>query len=116
MPKRLTFATLALVAVLSFMAMTAHRTLAADARDFRFINNSNSVVVSLYVSPNNVDDWQEDILGGATVNPGDSGTVHFTPNDGADTCIYDIRVDTDDGQTNIKYGIDLCQTDTVTYS
>jgi hypothetical protein len=115
MPKRLSFAALALVAVLSFMAMTAHHTL-ADERDFKFINNSNSVVVALYVSPNNVDDWQDDVLADAVVNPGESGTVRFTPNDGADTCIYDIRIDTDDGQTVIKYNIDLCQTDTITFS
>lgn len=114
MTKRLSLATLALVAVLSFMAMTAHRTLAADVRDFTLINSSSYTIVHLYVSPSDVDSWQEDVLGTDVLNPGDSVNVHFTSNDGSDTCVYDLRYDTDDGTPNYKYKVNLCSTSTVT--
>lgn len=115
MTKRLSFASLALVAVLSFMAMTAHRTL-ADERDFTLINNSSVVLARVYVSPADVDDWQEDVLGQDVLNPGDSVNIHFSPNDGSDTCLYDIRVDGQGGEQGVLYKIDLCSTGTVTFS
>ncbi len=115
MSKRLSIAALALVAVLSFMAVTAHRTL-ADERDFTLNNNSSVVLVHVYVSPADVDNWQEDILGQDVLNPGDSVNIHFSPNDGADTCLYDIRVDGQGGEQGFLYKIDLCSTNTVTFS
>ena len=56
------------------------------------------------------------MLGDDVLVPGDYVHIHFSPSDGADTCMYDIRVDGDDGSRNYDWNVDLCATNSVTFS
>lgn len=117
MARRLIMAAFAVVVVLSVLATGAHRTL-ADERDFSLTNGTASEVIThVYVSVSTVDSWEEDILGQDVLNSGDSVTIHFSPKDSdAGSCSYDIRVDGADGGQGFLYNVDLCSTNTVTFS
>ena len=106
----------AIVLALSVLATGAQRTL-ADQRDFTLTNSSSVTIVHVYVSVSTVDDWQEDILGQDVLNPGDAVNIHFSPNDAdAGSCLYDIRVDGDDGSQGFLWAVDLCSTSSVTFT
>ena len=114
MMRRFGLAAATLIAVVSMMAIGT-RTTHADPRNFQFVNASSVTIVHLYVSPSTVSSYGPDILGSGLVGPGESGTVSF---DGAsdDGCSYDILVVDQDGAEGHVNGVDLCSTDTVTYS
>jgi hypothetical protein len=117
MRKRLALIALVAVAFMTVVAFKPHRTF-ADERDFTLVNGSNSVtIVHVYVSAADVDDWQEDVLGRDVLAPGDYVNIHFSKFDSdAGKCFYDIRVDGDGGERGILTKVNLCATDTVTFS
>ena len=90
----------------------------ADQRDFTLINGSASVtIMHVYVSASDLNDWGEDVLGQDVLLPGESVTILFSGFDGEEgTCLYDIRVVGQGGEEGVLYQIDLCSTDTVTFS
>jgi hypothetical protein len=88
----------------------------ADPRDFRFQNASPvASVVQLFVDTTGPGDYGSDLLSGATVAPGESGTVRFNQQD-AGQCVFDILAVFDDGSQREFTGIDLCATASVTVS
>ncbi len=116
MSRRIILGLVALAVMTGVFAFGAHRTF-ADVRDFTLYNNSSYVtIVHVYVSPAYVDSWENDVLGQDVLFPGDYVNIHFNPRDGADTCIYDIRVDGDDGSVSYDWNVNLCSTSTVTFS
>ncbi len=117
MRKRLLFPALALVAALALLTAGTRHTF-ADERDFTLINGSSAVTIThVYVSASTVDDWQEDILGRDVLEPGDSVNIHFSKFDAdAGQCNYDIRVDGAGGEQGFLWNVDLCSTNTVTFS
>lgn len=85
----------------------------ADKLVFKFINKSDFVVTELYASPNNVSDWEEDILGRDVLGSGES--VNVTIADGRRACKYDLRIVFDDGDV-LEDTTDLCETASYTVS
>jgi hypothetical protein len=87
----------------------------ADERDFTLVNNTSVVLTHLYVSPTSVEDWGDDVLGRDVLGSGESVFVYFTKfTDGA--CGYDVKVITDGGAEGKLFGVDLCATDTVSFT
>jgi hypothetical protein len=106
MRRRLVFVALAVVAFMSVVAVRPHHTF-ADERDFTHV----------YVSAADVDDWQEDILGRGVLVPGDTVNIHFSKFDSdSGKCCYDICGDGDSGERGLLTKVNLCSTDTVTFS
>jgi hypothetical protein len=68
----------------------------ADRRDFNLNNNSDYVLAHAYVSPTTDTDWGEDILGREILNPGEVWQVGFDRFD-ANTCMWDVKVVTQEG-------------------
>jgi hypothetical protein len=87
----------------------------ADERDFTLVNNSSASLTRLYVSPSAADTWGDDILGRGVMGPGESVLVYFT-NFSDGSCGYDIQASFQDGGEGKLIGVDLCATDTVTFS
>ena len=87
----------------------------ADQRDFTLINGSSAVLTHLYVSPSASEQWGEDILGQAVVNPTESVFVYFS-NFTADGCGYDILASFSDGGQGKMLAADLCASDSITFS
>lgn len=105
-----------LLVSISLFALSTQAAL-ADPRDFTLINESNVTLTHIYVSPSDMSDWQEDVMGRDVLPPGDSVDIvfpsgSFAPGD----CLYDIKVLARDGREGYLYKIDLCSTSTVRFS
>lgn len=62
------------------------------ALDFELVNDTGYDIAHLFVSPNEADDWQENILK-KTLADGESVHVSFHPDE--ETAIWDMRADWD---------------------
>ena len=86
----------------------------ADNRDFTLYNETGQVISYVYVSPSNVKDWGDDVLGKDTLDDGDNVFIYFKKfNSGS--CLYDIKVVTDSGAEGELDQVDLCSIDKVTF-
>lgn len=106
----------AMVVALSMMAFSAH-TAHADPRDFTLINGSSTVTLThVYVEPAGPEEFSDnDILGQEVLAPGESVLIYFTRFT-PDQCLYDIKVVFKDGGVGQLLNVNLCETDTVTFS
>jgi len=86
----------------------------ADQRDFRVYNKTSVDIKHLYVSPNGTKNREEDVLGRDTLTAGDSTKVFFQGL--SSTCRYDIRAEFDNGDVVDDYKINLCSTNSYTFS
>jgi len=82
----------------------------ASADDLQFtLTNATSVsATEFYVSPADVDNWEENLLEGKYLPAGNEVTV--TIGDGRRTCTYDLKTVFEDGRTAQNDGVDLCTT------
>jgi len=87
----------------------------ADPRDFAVVNNTSLVLTHVFVSPSDIADWGDDIMGRDVLNPSETVNVTFARFDG-NSCLYDVKVLGQSGQTGVLYKVDLCSTTTVTFS
>lgn len=81
---------------------------AADDLEFTLTNATSVSATEFYVSPANVDNWEENLLEGKYLPAGNEVTV--TIGDGRRTCTYDLKTVFEDGRTAQNDGVDLCQT------
>ena len=104
-----------MVAFTFTLALVSTPIVQAKAEDLAFwIWNDTSVVMTeLYISPSNVNSWEEDVLGADVVLPGEGGEVIIA--DGRTTCIYDILGIFADGDQVDDYGVDLCTLEEYTF-
>lgn len=102
-----------MISIKSFSLAAASFVLAAPAMaddlNFLFENNSSYIIIELYASPSNVDQWEEDILGRDILESGESARI--TIRDGRRTCEYDLKIVFDDGD-EVTDTTDLCETET----
>ena len=80
---------------------------AQDGRDFKLTNGTGRVISELYISPTNVNDWEEDVLGVDVLADMAETPIHFI--DSVDECVYDLKIVHDDGDAAIWTGINLCE-------
>jgi hypothetical protein len=90
--------------------------LAGDTESISFTlkNESSAAVTKLYASPASKDDWEKEILGGQTLDPGESGKL--TIDDGRKTCMYDLKAEFKDGSSLEKHNINFCELDSYTFT
>ena len=79
---------------------------------FTLHNNSSFVVVEVYASPNDVNEWEDDILGQDVL--GSEEAVRITIADAREQCEYDLRFVFDDGDVLERPSVDLCETEEYT--
>ena len=87
----------------------------ADPRDFTLINNTGTDIHQVFVSPSNQTDWGDDILGQDILPASATVDIHFQRFTQGD-CLYDIKVVTDNGAEGTLGQVNLCETNTVTFS
>jgi hypothetical protein len=87
----------------------------ADPRDFTVVNSTSLVLTHVFVSPSDTTDWGDDIMGRDVLNPSETVNVTFAKFDG-NSCLYDVKVFGQSGETGVLYKVDLCSTTTVTFS
>jgi hypothetical protein len=82
-------------------------------QDFRLINKTGYELKELYVSPSKSDDWQDDVLGQATLDDGQYADIHFHRS--AKPCHWDLKVVyTVDSSSAVWTDIDLCTVEKIT--
>lgn len=108
---------LALIFAIAFFTLSAQTPAQAqDIRNFYLVNGTAATTIThVYVAPSSSEEWGGDILGQDVLLPGEWVYITFTPTD-FETCFYDIWVDGKDGETGVLWGVDICSTDTVTFS
>lgn len=89
------------------MVSTMSSAVFADRRDFNINNNSDYVLLRAYVSPTEAEDWGEDIMGRDVLMPGETWMIGFDRFDPA-TCIWDVKVVTQDEVEVKLMALDLC--------
>jgi len=95
-------------AVIGGLMIFATPATAADELEFTLTNATSVSATEFYVSPVNVDDWEDNLLEGKYLPAGNEVTV--TIGDGRRTCTYDLKTVFEDGRTAENNGVDLCQT------
>ena len=66
-------------------------------QDFTLVNKTGIEIYSVYVSPNNEDEWGEDVLGRDTLASGESVDIEFSRKETAK--MWDIRIDDKAGES-----------------
>ena len=75
-------------------------------QDFAILNLTPDPILSVHASPAGNDDWEEALLGNATLSPGESGWFGI---EGYTVCDWDIKVVRKNAASGDGfYGIDLC--------
>jgi hypothetical protein len=96
-------------------AMTMATATLAHADDllFELANETSVPLVELFISPNSLPDWEDDVLGSDVVMPGEVVDVLIA--DGRRDCVYDILgVFADDDEVE-DYQVDLCELESYTF-
>jgi hypothetical protein len=81
-------------------------------QDFTVVNKTGVTINSLYVSPSEEDDWEDDILGQDQLENGASVNIKFHPKEQAEH--WDLRVEDSDGNALIWTNLDLLEISKVT--
>lgn len=104
------FLGLPLAATLMFAtASLAH----AEDLEFELANETIVTLVELYISPTNIDDWEEDFLGSEVLLAGEVSLVTIAG--GRSDCVYDILgVFADDDEVE-DYEVNLCELEAYTF-
>ena len=110
MRKIIASAGLALALVLGGLSGQAR---AEAKQDFTLINKTGYEIKEVYVSPNNSDDWEDDVLGKTVLEDGNKVEIKFHRS--ATGCKWDLKVVyTDDGSSAVWHGVDLCEISKIT--
>lgn len=79
----------------------------AGQQDFTIVNKTGYPLKHIYVSENNNNSWDEDILGRDVLEDGEYFEVSFGKAE--KTCKWDMKVVYDDGESAVWQGLNLCQ-------
>ena len=107
---RLTIGTAAAAVALGMAAAPAN----AQDRHVQVINETQGAIVQFFASNVDRPNWEEDILGEAVLPVGQSANINI--DDGSGACLYDFKAVFEDGQELVRNGIDVCTTQTYTYT
>lgn len=81
-------------------------------RHVKVVNHTSEVMTKFQASNIKHKNWEEDILGRDTLNPGSSVRVNIS--DGTGGCMFDLRATFEDGQTVVRNGVNVCKVGTWT--
>ena len=101
------------VLVVAFAALGPALVGAGESRDIVVENKTGKPITSLYVSPADSDDFEEDVLGAEVLESGHAIKVHFTGFPEGQ-CHFDILAANDEDVEWLLREVDLCETATVT--
>jgi hypothetical protein len=109
------FALSMMLAPTQFAHATKNVALAAtpDRLDFELHNSTGYLIEQVYVSPNNKEDWEEDVLGEGVLENGKSIDITF---DRQRQDYWDLKVVFKGGREAIWYKFDLAQITDITIS
>ncbi|HRE40942.1 MAG TPA: hypothetical protein PLG90_06380 [Ignavibacteria bacterium] len=82
-------------------------------QDFSITNKTGMTLIDVFISPNESNDWGEDVI--PTDMIADGETFNFTFTDvSPDKCMWDIKFNAEDGVEYFMKGVNLCEISTIT--
>lgn len=85
----------------------------SGAQNFQMVNNTGMVLLDVFISPNDSEDWGSDVIPKDVIQNGE--TFDFTFTDvSPDKCIWDIKFTAENGTEYIMQDINLCKTSVIT--
>jgi hypothetical protein len=85
---------------------------AAD-RNMDVVNNTQKSIKGLYASRVNLSSWEENIVKGDPIKPGETQPVNV--DDGSGACKFDFKAVFSDGSEAVNENVDVCQASSITY-
>jgi hypothetical protein len=85
---------------------------AAD-RNVDVVNNTSKSIKGLYASRVNQSSWEENIVKGDPIGPGETQPVDV--DDGSGACKFDFKAVFSDGTEAVNENVDVCQASSITY-
>jgi hypothetical protein len=86
--------------------------IAAGKQDFILINETGLTIDEFYCSPNNIDNWEEDVLGKDVLLDGESVEITFSTD--TEECLWDLLIVDEDGDKVYWQDINLCEAAKIT--
>jgi hypothetical protein len=88
----------------------------ASANDYRvtIVNKTGMAMKHFYASVTSTNAWEEDILGKDVLEDGESVEVEI--DDGSEKCHYDFKAVFENGASLERADIDVCKTESFTYT
>ena len=80
--------------------------------DFTLQNRTGLVIMELYVSPDEADDWEEDVLGRDVLKHNESVDIAFARSE--KSCDWDLKIKDEDGDEVEWDSLDLCAASHIT--
>ena len=80
--------------------------------DFTLLNRTGVVITELYVSVDEADDWEEDVLGRDVLKHGESLDITFQRSE--KSCDWDLKIKDEDGDEIEWDSLDLCAASHIT--
>ncbi len=102
------------VTSISLVLVLAAGAAAQGKQDFTLHNATGKVISEVYVSPNTVNDWEEDVLEEDVLGNGESVDISFSRTEKAD--FWDLKVVFSDGKSAIWGKLNLSQLTDLTIS
>ena len=101
-----------LIAVVAVSFLVASVAMAQGKQDFTLHNNTGVEIHKLFISPHDVNDWEEDILGKDTMADGESLEIKFSRKEAAK--LWDLKIVDKEG-TSIEWeNLDLLDISEIT--
>jgi hypothetical protein len=80
--------------------------------DFTLLNRTGVIIAELYVSPDDADDWEEDVLGRDVLKHNESLDITFGRTE--KSCDWDLKIIDEDGDEIEWDSLDLCAASHIT--
>jgi hypothetical protein len=98
--------------VFALWALAASPILAQSKLDFRLMNDTGLTIAEIYVSPNDSDEWGEDIMGKDVLKHRESVDIEFSRKE--KSCNWDLKI-VDEDNNDIEWTeLDLCKASHIT--
>jgi hypothetical protein len=102
-----------LVFAISVLAASAPALSARHAAlDFTLLNSTGLLILELHVSPNDADDWKDDLLGLEQLKPNEAVRIMSARPEAS--CAWDLKIKKEDGDLIEWDSLDLCTASHVT--
>jgi len=92
--------------ILAAGTLTAAPALAEGKQNFTLVNKTGYTIAEVYVSPTKAADWEEDVLGRDVLPTSTRVEIRFDRSE--KSCLWDLMVVYDDGESAEWDAFDLC--------
>lgn len=100
------------LAALAVGVVVLAQTAVAGDQDFTLVNKTGVEIYSVYVSPHDADDWQDDVLDEDTLDDGEQVDITFSRKERTE--MWDLRIEDEDGDSLEWENLDLTEVSKVT--